>query len=145
MGEGRTSDDDEDRRETETADPVLLSIEAVSGRYNDPSDKRWVDQVVDLVDQLREDVGGVRRRQEVDPDHKGGLDTLVLALGSAGAFQAAVAVFRAWLARDRSRRLRLVVTDAEQREHSVEISGDSIDSRTFTAVAEVVARRLRMT
>ena len=145
MGAGRTSDDDEDSRETETPDPVLLSIEAVSGRYNDPSDKRWVDQVVDLVDQLRADVGGVRRRREVDPGQKGGLDTLVLALGSAGAFQAAVAIFRAWLARDRSRRLKLVVTDAEEREHSFELSGDSIDSRTFTAVAEVVARRLRMT
>jgi|SRR5215510_9653872 len=144
MGEGRTSGDDEDGRETETADTVLLSIEALSTRY-DPSDERWVDQVVDLVDQLREDVGGVRRRQEVGPDQKGGVDTLILALGSAGAFQAAVAVFRAWLARDRSRCLRLVITDAKERRHAVEISGDSIDSRTFSAVAEVVARRLPMT
>jgi len=125
--------------------PVAVAIEAWSERY-DESDERWLDQVVDLVDQLREDVGGVQRRQEAAASgQKGAADALVLSLGSAGAFQAAVAIFRAWLARDRTRRLRLVVTDAQRRRQTVELSGDAIDGKTLHDVAEMIARRLPMT
>jgi hypothetical protein len=134
-----------DERESEApGTPVRLSIEALSDRY-DESDERWHDQVVDLVEQLRESVGTVQRRQEASPGQKGAVDTMIIALGSAGAFQATVAVFRAWLARDRSRRLRLVVTDAHQRQRTVELQGDSVDNQTLREVAEVVARRLPMT
>src|SRR5215471_9544 len=107
---------------------ALLTIEALSDRY-DESDERWLEQVVDLVDRLRDDVGAVERRREPAAGQKGGVDALILALGSAGAFQAAVTGFRAWLARDRTRRLRLVVTDAARLRHTVEITGDTIDSQ----------------
>src|SRR5262249_31093413 len=103
-------------RETDPNEPVTgaaraagvwLSLEALSTRY-DESDQRWILQVVDRVEQRRDDVGAVQRRREASPGQKGATETLILALGSAGAFQAAVTVFRAWLARDRSRSLRLV-------------------------------------
>lgn len=139
----RETDPNEPVTEAEHAAVVWLSIEALSDRYEE-SDQRWILQVVDLVDQLRDDVGAVQRRREARPGQKGATETLILALGSAGAFQAAVTVFRAWLARDRSRSLRLVGTDAEGRQHAVEISGESIDSGTLHDVAEILARRLPM-
>jgi hypothetical protein len=144
MADSNADTDGDWQREDAPGDRALLTIEALSDRY-DQSDERWLDQVVDLVDRLREDVGAVERRREPAVGQKGGVDALILALGSAGAFQAAVAVFRAWLGRDRTRRLRLVVTDTERRRHTVEITGDTIDSRTFHDVAEVMARRLPMT
>jgi membrane-associated two-gene conflict system component 1 (EACC1) len=124
--------------------PLLLNIEALSDRY-DQSDDRWLDQVADLIDRLHEDVGGVQRGgAPPTAGQKGTAEALILALGSAGAFQAAVACFRAWLTRDRSRRLRLVITNAEGPPYTVEIAGDTIDSRTFHDVAELMARRLPM-
>ena len=145
MGGSRMPGAENDEREMDPPGaPVRLSIEALSERY-DESDERWHGQVVDLVEQLRESVGVVQRQQEGHPGQKGAADTMIVALGSAGAFQAAVAVFRAWLARDRSRRLRLVVTDTHQRQRTVELQADSIDNQTLREVAEVLARRLPMT
>ena len=143
MANSSVDADRDEQQEDALGGPALLTIEALSERY-DESDERWLDQVVDLVERLREDVGGLERRREPASGQKGGVDALILALGSAGAFEAAVAVFRAWLARDRTRRLRLVVTDGERHRHTVEITGDTIDSRTFHDVAEVMARRLPM-
>lgn len=143
MAEGRTTGTEHDERDTPGAH-VVLSIEPLSGSY-DESDERWLHQVVDLVDQLREEVGVVQRRHEAAPGKKGAVDTMVIALGSARAFQAAVQVFRAWLARDVSRRMRLVVTDAQGHRRTVELEGDSIDNPTLRAMAEMVAQRLPMT
>jgi hypothetical protein len=144
MADSNVDADGDMRLEDTPGGRALLAIEALSDRY-DESDARWLDQVVDLVDRLREDVGGVERRREPVSGQKGGVDALILALGSAGAFEAAVTVFRVWLRRDRTRRLRLVVTDPERHRHTVEITGDTIDSATLRGVAQVVARRLPMT
>jgi predicted lipid-binding transport protein (Tim44 family) len=55
--------------------------------YYDPGDDRWRDQVATLVAELDAQVDTVRRRPPVE-GAKGAADQLIIALGSAGAFQA---------------------------------------------------------
>jgi membrane-associated two-gene conflict system component 1 (EACC1) len=87
-------------------------------------DERFARQVDDLVDALREDVGGISARAEPEPGTKGAVAQLVLALGSSGAIAAAVTVFKAWLARDKLRKIKIVVrTQGAARE--VEITADT--------------------
>lgn len=75
----------------------------------DPHDERWLDQVTVLYDGLRENGVSVREESTPAPGAKGGgeIATVIAAMGSAGAFTAAVAVFKAWLSRERTRRLRI--------------------------------------
>jgi hypothetical protein len=54
---------------------------------------------------------------------KVGVETLILALGSAGAITAAVEALRLWLARDRGRRVQLSWTVGGER-HEVELAAD---------------------
>lgn len=122
-------------------EPVLVSIQALSNRYDD-ADDRWLDQVSHLFADLRNEVGGVKRQAKPAPGQKGAAETVILALGSAGAFAAAVDVFRAWLGRDRSRRLRIVLTDRQGRRREVEIQGDAVDNRTLREVTETIAQLL---
>ena len=75
-----------------------VGLVALNERYDD-DDPRWRDQVADLVHELRRETESVQSRRAPVPGTKGTVDQLILALGSAGAFTAAVDVVRAWLAR----------------------------------------------
>ena len=124
----------------EEGQALELVIEAKTDRY-DPTDDRWRGQVSQLHTSLREEVGGVRRERSAVPGTKGVVETVILALGSAGAFTAAVECFRAWLRRDRTRSLEISWW-GDGRQERVVIRGDAIDSAALHAVAEAMSRRL---
>ena len=69
---------------------------------------------------------------------KGTVDQLVIALGSAGVFTATVECLRAWLARDKNRRIDLRWTQGGQ-ERSVTLSGEAVDTETMRDLARVAA------
>jgi hypothetical protein len=117
-----------------------LVIEPRSERF-DPADDRWLSQVSDFYRDLDVEVGGLRREAEQVPGTRGTVDTIILALGSAGAFTAAVEFLRAWLTRDRSRRLE-VSWDVGGRTERVSVSGDAIDGAGLDRIAEAVAVRI---
>jgi hypothetical protein len=78
--------------------PVSLQLTPGSDRF-DPNDVRWARQVDGLWRALEEQAGVVQRSIVQVPGKKGGVDVIILALGSAGAISAAVEVIRMWLGR----------------------------------------------
>lgn len=105
-----------------------------------PDDDRWHDQVVSLVSELHRQVDVERRGAAVDGS-KGSLDELVVALGSAGAFTAAVECLRAWLGRDRGRRID-IRWDENGQQRYVTLTGDAIDVDSVREIAKAAARRV---
>ncbi|MFF2964081.1 hypothetical protein ACFVT1_35505 [Streptomyces sp. NPDC057963] len=120
---------------------VEVAVQPGSGRFA-PEDQPWLDQVAALHTALREEVGAVVRRGVPQPGEKGAFDTTVLALGSSGALTAAVACFRAWLARDKSRTLTVTWTDGAGAEQRLQVIGDNIDQASFQALTEALGSRL---
>ncbi|MFF0414887.1 hypothetical protein ACFYUY_31125 [Kitasatospora sp. NPDC004745] len=118
-----------------------MAILAETGRF-DSGDARWQDQVTALHTELREEAGTVFSRGVPEPGWKGTADTVLLALGSSGALTAAVACFRAWLARDKTRTLTVTWIDEAGDERSIRVSGDNLDQASFQALAEGVRSRL---
>lgn len=116
-----------------------MSIEPRSVDYR-PDDHRWGGQVAGLIADLNRQVDVERRGSPVDGT-KGTLDELVIALGSAGAFTATVECLRAWLGRDRSRRID-VRWDEDGRDRHVTLSGDAIDVDSVREIAKAAARRV---
>jgi|SRR6266566_1759601 len=78
-------------------------VEPRNDQY-DPDDDGWRDQVATLYADLDASFDTIRRARPVE-GAKGGADQLILALGSAGVFTAVVECLRAWLGRDRDRRI----------------------------------------
>jgi hypothetical protein len=110
-------------------DKPKLRIMAESENF-DPNDSRWIQQVNALVADLQASVG--KTRKEVIPvkGYKGGIETIILALGSAGAITAAVEIFKAWLGRDRTRSLTLS-TIKEGKEQTVVVTGLGMSEETI--------------
>lgn len=125
---------------TEPSVALEVTLEAHSDRF-DEGDGRWRDQVADLVTSLGREVGGVRREVTPVPGSKGGAEAIVLALGSAGVFTAAVEMARSWLGRDRSRSLEItyLVDGQEQR---VTVRGDAVSDEAVQAVADAAAKQI---
>lgn len=113
-----------------------LSLKAHSDRF-DEDDENWLAQENELLGELCRDVGGVRRDMVPGPGEKGMVETVIMALGSAGAFTAAVDCLRAWLSRDRTRRIELAWT-VDGREEKVVLQGTAIDKATFDKLADIV-------
>jgi hypothetical protein len=105
-----------------------------------PDDDRWHDQVVGLVSELHRQVDLERRGAAVGGT-KGSLDELVVALGSAGAFTAAVECLRAWLGRDRGRRID-IRWDENGQQRYVTLTGDAIDVDSVREIARAAAHRV---
>jgi hypothetical protein len=116
-----------------------VRIEPLSDRY-DPLDERWQDQARGLYVALKEEVGGVRKEAERAEGTKGGAEAIILALGSSGAFVAALEAFRAWLGRDRGRKLVISYEEGGQKKQ-LEVSGDGMDRATFQEIATAAAAR----
>jgi hypothetical protein len=76
---------------------------------HDPSDARWIDALDELKAgvkaALRDEDGDLDERETDVEGHKGGVDLLVLALGSSGAITAAASAFKAWLVSGRNREI----------------------------------------
>ena len=123
------------------AEPQALDI-AIRPRSDDydPDDDRWRDQVGALIGELRGQLEVEQRSTSVDGT-KGGVDELIVALGSAGAFTAVVECLRAWLRRDRNRCID-VRWDDDGTEHFVTLTGAAIDRESVQEIAGAAARRV---
>jgi hypothetical protein len=105
------------------AEQVELKIEPSSDRF-DPLDDRWLEQVDGFAGELDQELGGVEReRRPVDGGKGFDLASIVLSLGSAGAFTATVELVKSWLSRDRSRSVRL--SWSETARSAVELKGST--------------------
>jgi len=116
-----------------------LVVEPRSDDY-EAADDRWRVQVGTFYQELADRVDTYRRGRSV-PGTKGTVDELILALGSSGALTAAVECFRAWLQRDKSRRID-VRWDEEGVERHVTFSGDDVDTATVKETARAAAARV---
>jgi hypothetical protein len=123
------------------AEQVELKIEPSSERF-DPLDDRWLEQVDGFADELDQELGNVEReRRPVDGGKGFDLASIVLSLGSAGAFTATVELVKSWLSRDRSRSVRLSWSETgEVRE--VELKGSDLDDASFDEIVRSAAQRL---
>ena len=117
---------------------VKFRIEPQSDKY-DHSDDRWIDQVSGLKQDVRREVGGISREVEIEEGKKGGVESIILALGSAGAITAAVDIFKAWLSRDRTRSME-VSFEVEGRETKIKVSGTTSDEDIRKFMEKAFAR-----
>ena len=120
------------------SDVELLEIIPGSDLYS-PDDERWREQVALFYEQLRD--GGVVVRQEGKPvpGAKGEVEDIILALGSAGVFTAALAAFRSFLSRERSRRITITWIEKGERRR-VDVRGDT-DNDTMERLARQAIRK----
>lgn len=117
-----------------TEHALEIRIEPGSEKF-DPNDTNWMEQVDSLYSDLQQEVGKVSKKVEPSAGHKGGPEAIILALGSAGAFTAAVQMFRAWLARDRTRELTLSVLK-DGKEQKITVSGKGMDEQAIKDLME---------
>ena len=103
-----------------------LVIETRSENY-DRNDARWMAQVQELYKDLQREVGNIHKQVTPQEGIKGGVETIILELVSAGVITAAVEIFKAWVAQDRSRSLKLSIT-REGKLQEFEISGKGMRS-----------------
>ena len=113
--------------------PFKLAVDPRNDQY-DPDDDRWLDQVALLYQALDARVEVIREQRQV-PGAKGGVDQLIIALGCARAIQAAVDCFRAWLGRDRDRRIDIRWNSGGV-ERSVTLTGEAVDVDTIWDLAK---------
>jgi hypothetical protein len=116
-----------------------LVIEPRTDEYS-RDDDRWQAQVATLRRDLQTQVDTVDRARPV-PGTKGTIDELIVALGSAGVFTVMVECIRAWLGRDKSRRID-VRWDEDGVERFVTFRGDAVDSETVREIARAAAARV---
>lgn len=107
----------------------------------DPEDDRWRQQVSLLFTNLEAEVGGVRREFTTVAGTKGSAASVILALGSAGAFTAALQFFRAWLDRDKSRHLEVGI-DVDGRHERIVLRGGGLSEQAFETLVTAAATRL---
>lgn len=111
-------------------------VEPRNDQY-EPDGDEWRDQVASLHADLDDSVDVIRRGRPV-AGAKGVVDQLVIAMGSAGVFTAAAECLRAWLGRDKDRRIDLRWTQGGE-ERSVTLTGEAVDNETIRELAKVAA------
>jgi Effector Associated Constant Component 1 len=119
--------------------PFEVAVEPRNDRY-DPDDDGWRDQVAALYVDLDAQVDTARRGPPVEGT-KGAVDQLVIALGSAGVFAAVVDCLRAWLGRDRDRRIDIRWVEGGE-EQSVTLTGEAVDVKTVREIAKAAVARV---
>ena len=119
---------------------VNLEIAPASGRF-EGDDESWLGQVNKLYDDLQAEAGGLSRNPVAQPGSKGALEATILALGSAGAFRAAVQCWRAWLSQDRTRRLE-INWNIDGRQGKVSVDSTRIDQEDFRRFTEIVSKEI---
>lgn len=115
-----------------------LTIQPSHSTY-DPNDDRWMTQVNLLLADLK--AGGTDVERKVTPvaGKKGGIETIILALGTSGVITAAVEIIKAWLARDKKRTLELAI-DRDGKKETVSVAG-TVDTATLTKFMEKALKR----
>jgi hypothetical protein len=111
---------------------LAIVVEPCNDRY-DPDDDGWRDQVATLYADLDAQVDTARRARPADGT-KGAADQMIIALGSAGVFATVVDCMRAWLGRDRDRRIDVRWAENGM-ERSVTLTGQAVDDRTIREIA----------
>jgi hypothetical protein len=118
---------------------LRLSVEPRNDGY-DPDDDRWRRQATALYAELAA-VADVERHTRPVPGTRGAVEQVIVALGSAGVFSAAVECLRAWLGRDRGRRID-IRWDEDGVERFVTLTGEGVDVETVREISRAVSRRL---
>jgi len=116
-----------------------LAIEARSSKFAADNDG-WRDQAQTLYVGLGQAGAGVRVESRTSPGKKGDVSSVIVALGSAGAFAATLDFFKAWLSRDRSRSVLITYTLPDGRSQTLTVDADA-DSTTFHELAILAAQR----
>jgi hypothetical protein len=91
----------------------------------------WTAQVNALWEGLEDAAGTVRRESVPALGQKGGGETIILALGSAGAISAMVEVIKAWLSRDRSRSLEITTLTDGHGGRTITVHGEQVSDATI--------------
>jgi hypothetical protein len=117
---------------------MSLTIKPSHSAYS-PSDDRWLTQVNLLLGDLKSGGGDVERKVTPVPGQKGGIETIILALGTSGVITASVEIIKAWLARDKKRSLELAI-DRDGKKETVSVSG-TVDTTTLTKFMEKALKR----
>lgn len=89
------------------------------------NDQRWQNQVSQLLTDLRRNAGEVRKEITPVPGQKGGVEAIILALGTSGALTAAVTIFKAWLGRTDDREIE-VTAEIDGKKVAVKVTGKNI-------------------
>ena len=119
-----------------------ITLSTHSDRFGE-DDEAWLAQEADLLASLRSEVP-VRRDAVAAPGEKGLVEGIILALGSAGAFKAAVDCLRAWLSRDRTRRIELAWS-VDGHEERIVLQGTAISDAEFEKLAALVRAKAAST
>jgi hypothetical protein len=117
-----------------------VGISAFSDRFDD-DDADWLDQQAGIFAELQ-NLPGVTRETPAPAGVKGTADVVILALGSAGAFTAAVETLRLWLTRDRSRSIEIAYRTADGREQSLVVRSTGLREDTFDDLLKAVRHQL---
>jgi len=102
-------------------------------------DYRWQEQVAGFYADLRAARVPMRQESTPVPGAKGEAEAVILALGSAGAFTAALSAFRAFLSRSRERSLDLWIRSGKASTR-VTLKGD-MDDATMERLAREALRQ----
>jgi hypothetical protein len=122
-------------------DALLLTVRPGSEKYAD-DDERWIAQQIELFAELRREAGGVRTEMAAQAGTKGAVETIVLALASAGSVTAAVQCLQSWLTRDRTRMVEIIYTVAGHEEKIV-LRGTHLDDAAAKQLTDIAIVRLR--
>jgi len=111
--------------------PLSAQLKLVATSDAFPSnDQRWRNQVDGLLADLKRNAGEVRREVTPVPGQKGGVEEIILALGTSGAITAAITIFKAWLARAADRSIE-IEGKVGNRAVKLKLSGQNIDEKTL--------------
>jgi hypothetical protein len=119
---------------------VELRIEPVNEQY-DADDDQWFRQVAAFRREFADDVDGVRRETTVVPGTRGAIESVVLAVTSAGTMTAAAEFFKAWLGRSANRRIKVSLGEGGQLQE-FELAGTDLDDATMDRITEALMTRL---
>jgi hypothetical protein len=122
-------------------DTFDLGLTPKSERY-DADDPRWLEQVADLVKELRIETNALRVRHTPVHGTKGTIDELILTLGSAGAFTTMLDLVRAWLARDKTRSVELIFQDEGGDDRYFTVTAANASAQALDPVMVALASRI---
>jgi len=109
-----------------------ITISPINENYDD-HDPRWIGQKDELVANIKREVGTVRKETVPVPGQKGGIESIIVALGSSGVITAVVDTFRAWLGRDRKRQIAITI-ERNGKKESIIVDGNGIDKSTLKEI-----------
>lgn len=116
-----------------------VRLRPFSERFDDDDDV-WLGQKVELT-QGTEALPEIAVTASEQVNAKGLTESVIIALGSAGAFRAAVEFWRLWLARDRTRSIELTYLVDGAHKHIV-VQGTGLGDDAFEALAKTVQAQL---